>query len=264
LWCEKHSRARVGKGTYALASTRSLAPGFLQANVTVVPARLAADFVTFCLRNPRALPLLDVCFARDGFASPRLAPEADVLKDVPWFRVTKQGRPLTNGSVRDPAPFLSPGSVAVLTGCSFSFEDDLVSQGLWRPHPGRNVPMFRTRIANAPCGPFAGNLVVSMRWIRRDNVARVRAVTSAHAISHGAPLDDIDPAELNLARPDYGDANDAQEPDCQPVFWACGVTAQAAVGAAVDDAVATHSPGHMFIADVRSADANRVLARVVE
>jgi len=28
----------------------------------------------------------------------------------------------------------------------------------------------------------------------------------------------------------------------------------------VDDAVATHSPGHMFIADVRSADANRELA----
>jgi len=35
-----------------------------------------------------------------------------------------------------------------------------------------------------------------------------------------------------------------------PVFWACGVTPQAAVMASGVPFAITHSPGHMFITDV--------------
>jgi uncharacterized protein YcsI (UPF0317 family) len=35
-----------------------------------------------------------------------------------------------------------------------------------------------------------------------------------------------------------------------PVFWACGVTPQAAALAAKPEIMITHSPGHMFVGDI--------------
>ena len=35
-----------------------------------------------------------------------------------------------------------------------------------------------------------------------------------------------------------------------PVFWACGVTPQAAIEIAKPEIVITHAPGHMFITDI--------------
>ena len=40
------------------------------------------------------------------------------------------------------------------------------------------------------------------------------------------------------------------EPGEVPVFWACGVTPQAAVMASRVPFAVTHAPGHMFISDV--------------
>jgi uncharacterized protein YcsI (UPF0317 family) len=38
------------------------------------------------------------------------------------------------------------------------------------------------------------------------------------------------------------------------VFWACGVTPQAAVMAAKPPFAITHKPGHMFLTDLRDRD----------
>jgi uncharacterized protein YcsI (UPF0317 family) len=35
-----------------------------------------------------------------------------------------------------------------------------------------------------------------------------------------------------------------------PVFWACGVTPQAAAAAARPELMITHAPGHMFVTDL--------------
>ena len=35
------------------------------------------------------------------------------------------------------------------------------------------------------------------------------------------------------------------------VFWACGVTPQAAAAAARPELMITHAPGHMFVTDLR-------------
>lgn len=35
-----------------------------------------------------------------------------------------------------------------------------------------------------------------------------------------------------------------------PVFWACGVTPQVVVTAAVPPLLITHAPGHMFVTDL--------------
>ena len=39
-----------------------------------------------------------------------------------------------------------------------------------------------------------------------------------------------------------------------PVFWACGVTPQAAVMASKPPFAITHAPGHMFITDIPDSD----------
>lgn len=62
-----------------------------------------------------------------------------------------------------------------------------------------------------------------------------------------------DPSALgidDLDRPDFGEAV-YREPDDIPVFWACGVTPQAAVMASRPPFALTHAPGQMFLTDAR-------------
>src|SRR5215831_9654219 len=66
--------ARAGELT---GPTPGLAPGYVQANLVVVPRELAFDFLLFCQRNPKPCPLLDV--TEPGSPEPRLvAPGADL------------------------------------------------------------------------------------------------------------------------------------------------------------------------------------------
>src|ERR1700752_5122982 len=79
--------ARTGELT---GPTAGLAPGYVQANLVVVPRDLAFDFLLFCQRNPKPCPLLDV--TESGDSEPRLvAPGADVRTDVPRYRVYQHG-----------------------------------------------------------------------------------------------------------------------------------------------------------------------------
>ena len=61
-----------------------------------------------------------------------------------------------------------------------------------------------------------------------------------------------DPSLIGIAdlqRPDYGDAVEIM-PDEIPVFWACGVTPQAAIASAKPAFCITHAPGAMLITDL--------------
>ena len=40
--------------------TAGLAPGFVQANLAILPREYAYDFLLFCQRNPRPCPLIEV------------------------------------------------------------------------------------------------------------------------------------------------------------------------------------------------------------
>ena len=71
---------------------------------------------------------------------------------------------------------------------------------------------------------------------------------------HGAPVHIGDPSVIgihNIHQPDFGDAVTIK-PGEVPVFWACGVTPQAAIMRSKPDFVITHTPGHMFITDVKN------------
>ena len=72
-----------------------------------------------------------------------------------------------------------------------------------------------------------------------------------------------DPAEIGIKdidHPDYGDPVEIREGEI-PVFWACGVTPQAAVERAKPPIVITHAPGHMFITNVKNAELNDYLEK---
>jgi uncharacterized protein YcsI (UPF0317 family) len=144
-------------------------------------------------------------------------------------------------------------SVAFLLGCSFTFEQALVSAGLPVRHLecGCNVPMYRTNKECHRAGSFHGPLVVSMRPIPDPLIHLAVEVTARYPNAHGAPVHIGNPAGLgipDLQRPDYGDAVPMHTGET-PVFWACGVTTQAVAEASRVPSMISHAPGHMFITD---------------
>ncbi|HUG94412.1 MAG TPA: putative hydro-lyase [Planctomycetaceae bacterium] len=232
--------------------TCGLAEGFAQANLVVLPAEWAYDFLLFCRRNPKPCPLLEVTEA--GSPVPlAVAPGADLRTDLPRYRVWEHGE-----LIEEPLSIehrWRDDLVSFLIGCSFTFESALLRSGIPVRHIelGRNVPMYRTNVACRPAGRFHGPLVVSMRPLRPADAIRAVQITSRFPDVHGAPVhlglpDHIGVADLS--RPDYGDAVPVSD-DELPGFWACGVTPQAVAAASRPPLMITHSPGCMFVTDVR-------------
>ena len=247
-----HARARFRAGLRA--PTAGLAPGFAQANLIALPRDVAGEFAEFARRNPAPCPLLDV--TRPGSTRTRLAPAADLRTDLPAYRVWEDG--VCVAEPDDVTSWWRDDLVAFLTGCSFTFERALIAAGVPVRHAeqGRNVPMFATNRPCEPAGRFRGPLVVSMRPVPADLVATATAVTARFPAAHGAPVHAGDPGVLgiaDLARPDFGDPV-ALRPGDVPVFWACGVTPQAALEAARVPFAITHAPGHMLITDRPETD----------
>jgi uncharacterized protein YcsI (UPF0317 family) len=230
--------------------TVGLAPGRVQGNLVVLPQSLAGDFMRFCQRNPKPCPLLAVTEPGDPVAR-ELGEDVDLRTDVPRYRVWVDG--VLDGEVDDLRALWRDDWVGFVLGCSFSFEQALLDDGIPLRHvaQGRNVAMYRTSIPTAPAGRFSGPLVVSMRPMTPANAIRAVQVTSRFPSVHGAPVHFGDPAAIGIAdlsRPDYGDAVDIL-PGEVPVFWACGVTPQAALLAARPEICVTHAPGCMLVTD---------------
>ena len=91
-----------------------------------------------------------------------------------------------------------------------------------------------------------------MRPIPADRVADAVRITSRYPAVHGAPVHVGDPTGLgitDLSAPDFGDAVEVPQGHL-PVFWACGVTPQAAIMESRPPLAITHAPGHMLITDL--------------
>jgi uncharacterized protein YcsI (UPF0317 family) len=233
--------------------TSGLAPGYTQANLVVVPQDWAFDVLLFGQRNPQPVPLLDVTDA--GSWRTVLAPGADLRTDLPRYRVWRDG--VLVDEPTDVTGLWTDDLVAFLIGCSFSFETALLDAGVpvRNIEQGRNVSMYRTDRACRPAGRLSGPLVVSMRPVPGELVATAVQVTGRMPQVHGAPVHVGPPSSLGIAdlgRPDFGDPVEAAEGDV-PVFWACGVTPQAALMASRPPFAITHAPGHMFVTDVPDA-----------
>ena len=244
------ARARHRQGL--VSPTAGHAPGLTQCNMICLPRDWAYDFLLFAQRNPQACPVLDV--TEPGEWATHLAADADLRTDLPLYRIWRDGQLVEEVSDVRAAWDEHPDLVSFLIGCSFTFEADLLDAGIDVRHisEGRNVPMYRTNRACRPAGRLHGDMVVSMRPIAADRVADAARITSRYPGVHGAPVHVAEPGLLGIAdlsRPDFGEAVTIR-PGEVPVFWACGVTPQAAVMASGVPFVISHAPGHMFITDV--------------
>ena len=103
---------------------------------------------------------------------------------------------------------------------------------------------------------FGGNLVVSMRPYRTQDIQSVIDVTRKYPQAHGAPVHIGSPEYLgivNIEQPDFGDKVTIK-PNEVPVFWACGITTQESLMSAKLPFAITHAPGHMLVLDILNSD----------
>jgi uncharacterized protein YcsI (UPF0317 family) len=268
------------------APTCGTAPGYLQANLIVLPSQFAKDFEILCARNPVPCPLLASSASPGDFKTfkshvpgvpdGKIAAGIDIRTDAARYNLYVDGK-LSEPMIKSIEPHWDDSDhVAFLIGCSYSFENALSIAGLTPAHlaHGRNVPMYRTNISLCPAGAFRGStFVVSMRMYRASEVERVREITRPYIATHGEPVAwgwdgtrDLGIKDVNI--PDWGEVpivedgrevvqseEEGKEDGFVPVFWGCGVTPQEAVmRAEIPGVVMGHSPGYMVVLDVKEED----------
>ena len=239
---------REGKCT---GSTAGLCPGYIQANVVILPADFAEPFAEFCYLNPKPCPLL----AMGDRGNPMLlqaGANIDIRTDVAGYFVYSDGEfQEEHTSIED---IWNEDLVAFALGCSHSFEDALSSAGIGLRHIQNKttVPMFQTNVETIPNEVFGGNLVVSMRPIATEQIDLAVQISSRFPHSHGTPVHVGNPANLgigDISTPDWGNPVSIEANET-PVFWACGVTSQVAVRTAKPPIAITHRPGSMLITEL--------------
>jgi uncharacterized protein YcsI (UPF0317 family) len=244
------ANAREAFRSGTVTPTAAWAYGYAQANLVTVPVDWAYDVLLFAQRNRHACPVLDV--TDPGSPRTSLAAGADLRTDIPRYRVWRDGVLVDEPS--DVTTVWRDDLVSFLLGCSFTFDNALREAGVPLRHVegGTNVPMYRTNRSCRSAGRLRGPLVVSMRPVRADLIPTAVQVTAQMPDMHGAPVHVGDPTGLGIADlnvPDYGGPVEIRDGEI-PVFWACGVTPQAALEMSAPPFAITHAPGHMFITDM--------------
>ncbi len=244
-------RQQIRSGQFS-AHTSGQCQGYVQCNVAILPKDWADEFLKFCQFNPKPCPLVAMAAAPGDRHISEIGEDFDICTDVPRYRVWRDGQ--LDQEVDDIQQLWRDDLVTFLIGCSFSFEEALLADGLdiRNLSEGKNVPMYNTNIACRNAGRFSGNTVVSMRPFKPADAIRMIQICSRFPSVHGAPIHFGDPAAIGISdinQPDYGEAVTIH-PGEVPVFTACGVTPQAAIMEAKPPFCITHSPGYMLVTDL--------------
>jgi uncharacterized protein YcsI (UPF0317 family) len=239
-------------------NTSGFSLGFLQGNLAILPAEYAMDFQRYCQRNPKPCPLVGVSDTGEP-ALPTLGRDIDIRTDIPSYNVYRGGE--LAEQTTNITDLWQDDFVSFIIGCSYTFENALMAEGVSLRHidEDKTVSMFNTNIQTTPAGPFSGGTVVSMRPLSVEKAIRAIEITSRFPQAHGTPVHFGNPEEIGIAdisKPDWGDPSEIRDGEV-PVFWACGVTPQAAVRNAKPSICITHSPGSMLITDIPGMDAGR-------
>ena len=246
---ELRQRIRAGEHT---GNTSGFSQGKVQCNIVILPKDWAADFLQFCQLNQKPCPLVGMSAQPGETGLPDLGADLDIRTDVPSYRVFENGELTSERS--DISDIWRDDLVTFALGCSFSFEEGLIADGLEVRNvtEGCNVPMYRTNIACRSAGRFSGDMVVSMRPFKAADAIRAVQICTRFPAVHGAPVHLGDPSQIginDINRTDYGDPVTIKEGEL-PVFWACGVTPQVALEQAKPPFCITHSPGCMLVTDL--------------
>ena len=237
------------------SNTSGFAQGCVQGNIVILPKDWADDFLQFCLFNPKPCPLIGMSAQAGDFLLPELGENIDIRTDVPGYRLFKYGK--LEQELTDIKSLWSDELVTFVLGCSFSFEEALIADGLEIRNisENKNVPMYRTNLACKTAGRFSGDTVVSMRPMQPKDAIRAIQICSRFPSVHGAPIHFGQPECIgisDISNPDYGDAVTIKDNEV-PVFWACGVTPQLVLEQTKPPFCITHSPGKMLITDIANS-----------
>jgi uncharacterized protein YcsI (UPF0317 family) len=228
-------------------TSRGLAPGFVQCNVAILPKAYAFDFLLYCQRNQRACPVLEVLDPGDPVPR-KLAPDADLRTDCARYSVFVDGV-RRQDDCSDVRSLWRDDLVSFLIGSGITFDAALERAGV---PTDRHRWVLRTKRPTEPAGPFRGDLIVTMRWLTPAHAITAVQVSSRFPFNHGAPIHISDPQELgaDLEHPMFGGPVPPLPKELTPVFWACGVTPQAAAENARLPLFIAHAAAHSFITDL--------------
>lgn len=239
-------RSSIRSGDWQ-GTTVGRAGGYVQTGLVVLSKALAYDFLVFCQRNPRPCPLLEVTDPGNPILS-ALARGADIRTDLGSFSVWRDGVFVEEAS--NIKEYWKDDSVGFMIGSSLTFTKSLEEAGC---ESSTGIHLYRTGIPCVPSGPFAGHMVVTMRTLPPDKVARAVQVTTRFQATHGAPIHIGDPSAIgitDLSKP-FDPVEAPQIPDGHlPLFWACSVTPQVIAQEAKIDFMITHTSGHGFVSDL--------------
>lgn len=249
----KELRSQIAEGKFN-QSTAGFCKGYVQANMVILPKESADVFEKFAKENHKAIPVLEI--VKSSHYSTYLANKANLLEELPSYNIFKNGE-LIN-TVQDINEYYNEDLVFFLIGCSFTFENSLINNGMPLRHieKEKNVAMYNTNIKLNTVGAFEGEMVVSMRPIKKHKVADACVVTSHYPNMHGSPIHIGYPQMIGIKdinNPDYGDSIEIKDDEI-PVFWPCGVTPENVLKKIKLPFAITHKPGHMFVSDKKDSE----------
>ncbi|SIO72354.1 Uncharacterized protein YcsI, UPF0317 family [Burkholderia sp. GAS332] len=249
----KDLRTAIRSGDFS-GYTAGLAPGYVQANICILPRDFADEFLLYCQCNPQPCPLI----ARSNVGEPylpALGKDIDIRFDVPRYHLFKCGE--LTAEVTDISSYWSDDLVTFALGCSFSFEEALLDAGLSLRYLERGdvAGVYQTNLPTKAAGRFSAPIMVTMRPFTPADAIRAIQITSGFPRVHGAPIHLGDPAAIgvDLDRR-YRDIGSKEVGDQEiPLFWACGLTPQLAVMHAKPPLCITHAPSSMLVTDLRNS-----------
>lgn len=141
----------------------------------------------------------------------QIANNANILTDIPHYYIYEYG--IKTDEVLNATPYydkLGKDAVGFLIGCGFSFEKAVLKAGLEIRHITQhcNVPMYKTNIACKNYKRMNGNLVVSMRPFKSDDMQKAYTITKEFPKVHGELVFHGNPQDIgikDITKPDYGD-----------------------------------------------------------
>jgi uncharacterized protein YcsI (UPF0317 family) len=231
-------------------STNGVCPGYVQTNLVILPKEFAFDFTIFCLRNPKACPILEILDPGDPKVK-EFATDADIRTDLSKYYIYKYGNLVEE--TNDIIGYWQNDLVSFLIGCSYTFEEALVRGGVpvRNYEKGKDPGIYISSIMSRPSNIFSGPIVVTMRPIKPHLVSRAVQITSRMPKVHGAPIHIGDGTIIgipDLTKIDFGQIPEIEEYEI-PVFWGCGITSQMAALESKIPLMITHKPCHMFVSD---------------
>ncbi len=231
--------------------------GYTQHGVVALPLDYAFEFLVFCLHNPRALPVADVC--KLGSPHPSfLAPGADVRTDCGQYNVYKDG--ILIDEPTDVKKYWQNDMVAFFTGCIQPFVGVLRDRHVkWR-----TMGAYTSNIGGVPFGRFRCDNMIVVSLLFPTSLDAVRAIQIACQlpVAHGYPIHIGDPVEIgiDLMHPDIWNPYSADSPSLpqQPgeicITWPGAVTAMNVIKAAKPPLAIAAKPGMTFVSDHRTEE----------